>query len=72
MFSILQDSLGIFEHTYVHDQCLLHVAMPIYTKTMSMYSQILWSNEFAEAVIYKRNVKDKTPLQLAVEKGNVK
>ena len=36
------------------------------------YSQMLWSKEFAEAVFSGRNSDDKTPLQLAVEKGHVK
>ena len=33
---------------------------------------MLWSKEFAEAVFSDRNFEDKTPLQLAVEKGHVK
>ena len=33
---------------------------------------MLWSKEFAEAVLYDRNADNKTPLQLAVEKGHVK
>ena len=37
-----------------------------------LYSQILWCKEFAEAVLYDQNSDDKTPLQLAVEKGHVK
>ena len=34
--------------------------------------QILWSKELADAVFSNRNLEDKTPLKLAVEKGHVK
>ena len=33
---------------------------------------MLWSKDFAEAVFSDRNSENKTPLQLAVEKGHVK
>ena len=37
----------------------------------TMYSQILWSEEFADAVFSDQNSEGKTPLQLAVEKEHV-
>ena len=37
-----------------------------------LFFQILWSKELADAVFSNRNLEDKTPLQLAVEKGHVK
>ena len=39
---------------------------------LSIYSQILWSKKFADAIFSDRNSKDKAPLQLAIEKGHVK
>lgn len=42
-----------------------------YDSIFTMYSQILWSEEFADAVFSKRNSENKTPLHLAVEKERV-
>ena len=54
---------------------LVVVKMPHPESSLAMlliYSQILWSQKFADAIFSDRNSKDKAPLQLAVEKGHVK
>ena len=54
---------------------LVVVKMPHPESSLAMlliYSQILWSKKFADAIFSDRNSKDKAPLQLAVEKGHVK
>ena len=43
----------------------------LFTLHPQLYFQILWSEEFADAIFSEHNSEDKTPLQVAIKKGHV-